>query len=281
MLFDEINPFLRYVRYMSLDKDSRFYPHVPYDSRFFYTAEGSAEIEISGTAYKMDRGCALFIPAGTEYLIKSPAQSVRYFAVNFDYTRSRSDISIPIPPEPASRFNKSRITERAVFSDLPLLNETVYARDMFRIEHRCAQAEHEYTRRLNFYDRVCSSIFSEILFEFARCIKVQEHTENADTIDRILDYIHRSYSKPITNESIGNIFSFHPNYISDMVKQSTGMPLHRYITHVRIINAIAMLDAGGASIADIAGKCGFQNIYYFSRYFKKTVGVSPSKYLRK
>ena len=32
------------------------------------------------------------------------------------------------------------------------------------------------------------------------------------------------------------------------------------------------------SVGEIAEKCGFQSIYYFSKYFKKRCGVSPGKF---
>ncbi|MBQ2704551.1 MAG: helix-turn-helix transcriptional regulator, partial [Clostridia bacterium] len=33
------------------------------------------------------------------------------------------------------------------------------------------------------------------------------------------------------------------------------------------------------SVSEIALKCGFDNVYYFSNMFKKMVGVSPTRYI--
>ena len=75
-------------------------------------------------------------------------------------------------------------------------------------------------------------------------------------------------------------FGFHKNYISTMIKEYTGMPLHRYLNRVRISHALDMLNDGDIPIGEIARLCGFCDIYYFSRYFKSAVGVSPSEYRR-
>ena len=75
-------------------------------------------------------------------------------------------------------------------------------------------------------------------------------------------------------------FGFHKNYISAMIKEYTGMPLHRYLNRVRISHALDMLNDGDIPIGEIARLCGFCDIYYFSRYFKSAVGVSPSEYRR-
>jgi AraC-like DNA-binding protein len=66
-----------------------------------------------------------------------------------------------------------------------------------------------------------------------------------------------------------------------MIKGYTGMPLHRYLNHVRVSHALDLLTDGDKPLAQIASDCGFCDIYYFSRYFKQSVGVSPAEYRRR
>ena len=63
-----------------------------------------------------------------------------------------------------------------------------------------------------------------------------------------------------------------------MLKQETGKTTLELI-HLHIIaEAKNMLVAGERSVADIAYQLGFENPPYFSRMFKKEVGVSPKEY---
>lgn len=96
--------------------------------------------------------------------------------------------------------------------------------------------------------------------------------------ERILDYVHLRYREPLTNASVGAEFGFHPNYVSERIRVYTGMPLHQYLLRVRLSHALELQEYGDHGIGEIAVSCGFCDIYYFSAYFKKVMGVSPSAY---
>ena len=53
-----------------------------------------------------------------------------------------------------------------------------------------------------------------------------------------------------------------------------------YIQNLRIRRAKEMLQSDYSSITDIAFALGYNNIYEFSKAFKKHTGVSPTKYLK-
>lgn len=70
-----------------------------------------------------------------------------------------------------------------------------------------------------------------------------------------------------------------PKYLSDLLKQETGKTaidlIHLYV----VSEAKNMLISGEESISEIAFKLGFENPPYFSRLFKKEVGISPKEFL--
>lgn len=69
-----------------------------------------------------------------------------------------------------------------------------------------------------------------------------------------------------------------PKYLSDLLKQETGKTALELI-HLHLISeAKNMLVAGDRSISEIAYQLGFENPPYFSRLFKKEVGMSPKEF---
>lgn len=98
-------------------------------------------------------------------------------------------------------------------------------------------------------------------------------------VDLILDYIRENYTRPITNKEVAEHFNFHPVYINRLIIKYTGTSLHRYLIDYRISMAINLLQNSGRSITEIAYKVGFKDVNYFSKYFKKTVGLSPRNYV--
>ncbi len=69
-----------------------------------------------------------------------------------------------------------------------------------------------------------------------------------------------------------------PKYMSDLLKHETGKTALELI-HLHVVSqAKNMLIADNKSIADIAHELGFENQPYFSRLFKKEVGMSPIEF---
>jgi AraC-like DNA-binding protein len=69
-----------------------------------------------------------------------------------------------------------------------------------------------------------------------------------------------------------------PRYLSDMLKAETGKTAIELI-HLHLIGeAKNLLKGADQTIAEIAYTLGFENLPYFSRLFKKEVGLSPQQY---
>lgn len=71
------------------------------------------------------------------------------------------------------------------------------------------------------------------------------------------------------------------NYLSRLVKQSTGRSVGAWIDIVRIQRAKQLLSSTTLSIIDIAASVGVEDQSYFSRLFKKETGLTPSGFRKK
>ncbi|MNG23858.1 HTH-type transcriptional activator RhaS [compost metagenome] len=58
-----------------------------------------------------------------------------------------------------------------------------------------------------------------------------------------------------------------------------GASVKEYINRMKINNAENILLSGEFSVKEAAYKCGFEDIYYFSKLFKKIKGFPPSRIL--
>jgi AraC-like DNA-binding protein len=69
-----------------------------------------------------------------------------------------------------------------------------------------------------------------------------------------------------------------PRYLTDLLKQETGKTALELIHLFLIGTAKNLLTEGGMNISEISYSLGFDNVTYFSRLFKKEVGISPNKF---
>jgi two-component system response regulator YesN len=56
------------------------------------------------------------------------------------------------------------------------------------------------------------------------------------------------------------------------------MSVGAYISDLRMKHARKLLSTTTYSITDTAKRCGFEDVYYFSNFFKKFHGSSPTEY---
>ena len=279
MQFDDIHPFVRYVHYLPLDKHACYHSTIPYDCRLFFCYDGEGAICVKDNLYEMQPGYVLIIPSGVNYHLRTPENSLTYIAVNFDYTQEHCDKSQPIPPAERSLYDPRKRLEEILFYDNLSFNDVIYLQQAKQLSGKLLSLEQEYSRKFLYYERLCSDILADILIQCARLLSSQKFRGSNETINRVLSYIQENYGQKITNEQIGEAFSLHPNYVNSMVKSFTGLSLHQYVMRVRISHAMELMQTEEYSIGEIATLCGFCDIYHFSKYFRKAVGVSPSKYL--
>lgn len=93
-----------------------------------------------------------------------------------------------------------------------------------------------------------------------------------------LDYIAKHYNTRITNDELASLTKLSTVYFRKLFSEVIGISPNAYIHELRISKAREMLKSDHGSITDIALSLGYNDIFDFSRDFKKHTGVSPSRY---
>lgn len=116
------------------------------------------------------------------------------------------------------------------------------------------------------------------------CCRILKDDEgDAVSNDRLMEeldlYIREHLTEPLTLKDLSRRFGLVAPYLSKLFKGYKGMSPTEYIRHLRMENAKTMLrDHPELLVKDIAAGVGYDNPLYFSRIFKKHVGVYPSEY---
>lgn len=74
---------------------------------------------------------------------------------------------------------------------------------------------------------------------------------------------------------------YSPAYLGSLFAQVTGVGLAEYIRGKRLDYACEQLCTGNKSISDIALGAGFSNVNYFTKVFRKNLGIPPAEYRKK
>lgn len=95
---------------------------------------------------------------------------------------------------------------------------------------------------------------------------------------RAKEYIKANYSNSITLEDVAREINISPQYLSKLFKEETGENFIDYLTSIRIKIAKSLLESDERSVKEISLSIGYSDPNYFSRIFKKIVGVTPTEY---
>ncbi len=278
MLFSQINPYIRYARYLKLNSLSHFNQVVALDARLFYVISGQSTIVANSVRYEMNKHSLMIINSGIPYHIEAPASSVEYIQINFDFTQNAAAFSQPIIPIPKKQFNKSMLPDAAVFEDCDELSGLLYINKIDMIQSKLTDIVNEYTQKLLYYKQKIGHILADCISDCLRHTELGGVSSKSMRQKDILSYIHTNYNQKLTNESVGKLLGYHPNYVSLIIKQTTGLPLHKYIIRIRLEKAADLLVNSDLSVTEIAAVCGFYDSACFSGHFKRHFGTSPSKY---
>lgn len=148
---------------------------------------------------------------------------------------------------------------------------------------------------LNRADKVCSTFekgyklaIKSFLFEFFYVIwrnsentVVEKSNKHLDKIKEVLKYIETHYHDPITIEEIACVCGYSPSHFMRFFKNALGTSFIDYLNDYRLSMASRMLMSSDDNILNIATDCGYENLSYFNRIFKRRYGMPPSHYRSK
>ena len=98
------------------------------------------------------------------------------------------------------------------------------------------------------------------------------------TVDRAKEYINENYDKELSLDDVSRAVDISPYYFSKVFKDETGENFIEYLTTIRIEKAKELLRGSNLSMKEICSAVGYSDPNYFSRTFKKNVGVTPTEY---
>ena len=112
--------------------------------------------------------------------------------------------------------------------------------------------------------------------------RLNSETDENPVVFQIKEYLHQNYAVPsLSVPDISEHVHLSPTYVCTLFKNETGQTLNQYLTDYRIKMSKQFLSDPLYKITDISAKVGYSDGNYYSKAFRKIVGLSPSEYREK
>ena len=94
------------------------------------------------------------------------------------------------------------------------------------------------------------------------------------------DYLETHYSEEISLENIAEQVNISPQYFSKLIKKNTGFNFIDWLSMLRVKKAKELLSNSNYTVKEVCFMVGYKDPNYFSRIFKKRIGITPSEFIK-
>lgn len=263
--FEEYNISSPYARQLATN-------HWHMETEIIYVIKGTLNITINGKSFQGEKGSVFVINSSEMHEISGVTAPLKYYAFVFD-------------------FNMLSFKTRDI-SELNFIEPIINGKIQF---HACIEPSQNTIKLLQYIHTINQKSlkaytlstkaallqFFSILIEekqYSLCEKVSQHTEKDLLLKEIVQYINDNYSNELSLMQISKHFNMSHKYFCRFFKNNFNKTFITYLNDVRMEKAINLLENKNLSITEVALSCGFCNMSYFARTFKKTVGCTPREY---
>lgn len=106
-------------------------------------------------------------------------------------------------------------------------------------------------------------------------------TQSTATMLLVKRAIDEGFASPeLSAQTLAQQFGYHRKYICSAFKKNFKVGIQDYLTQLRINRACLLMGQGYSCVKDIAYLCGYMDPLYFSKVFRKKMGLSPMEYMQ-
>ncbi len=234
--------------------------YTPSYNKFYYIMEGEGWLQIGEEIFYPKPGQLFMMPAGIK-------QSYSYVNENV-FTKYWCHFNAFIGD--ANLFDIIKIPYFIDGSDSRYLNERFSA----LVEH---YGRDDLTASIRM-----KSVLLDILAYYIESMAEDDiymvATTSVEKLSHVIEYIDSHLSDNLSVEDLANRVHFHPNYFSRLFHNQIGCSPIQYISKRRLDKAKALLSSTAMTVTEIAESTGFKDVFYFSKTFKSSTGLSPTEY---
>jgi len=252
-----------------LPTDVGWFPHARYhfcerpagtaEHILIFCAAGEGWYTVDGVTHSLYANETLFIPRGVPHAYGASQDAP--WSIHWAHFRGND-----------GRFYLSQVPEGH-----KLLLERACRDRVEQLFERCHNLLHDgfLVSRLVHVTQIMHHLLGELFYNNPAFSPAQR-TNRFHSIEPALSYLRQNTDKQVPLAQMAEQSGLSIPHFSRLFKQQTGYSPKDYFIHLKVQRAISLLLLSKMTIREVAIMVGYDDPYYFSRLFKKVVGVSPN-----
>ena len=122
------------------------------------------------------------------------------------------------------------------------------------------------------------SLQEEMIRDYCQTVKRHSLSSYSYYVGQAITLIQYDLTADLRLKTIAQKLNVNSSYLSGLFHREVGCTLTEYINTQRIQRSIHLLRLTAKPIQEVAAECGFQDVNYFIKLFKKQTGLTPKRY---
>lgn len=227
------------------------------DYYFLYLKKGILDITINNTSQAIGAGTLVIMPPNSPYEYRHfEERELMYYWVHFTGS-AVTDI-----------FRSVNVERLPIVLSIPQASTAV--------DYQMSKMFDVYIKKGDYRDNELSHCLDAMLIELAKKSGTSAQTQGR--LSKSIKFINNNYTTEISVPKLAEMEALSVSRYIALFNEVMHTSPYQYIIELRLSAACEMLANSNLSITGISELLGFQSIFFFSKLFKKHIGVSPMQY---
>jgi AraC family transcriptional regulator, arabinose operon regulatory protein len=229
-----------------------------------YCMDGQGEIHLNDTVHMIETDHFFIIPACMPHFYRSDSQNPwSIYWIHFAGSKSGHFSRFACQSRPVERSKTSRLNDRIeLFSEIFCNLDRGFGIEILEYVNQC---------------------LPHLLASFTHLsqFRLIKEPGEKDPVTQSINFMLEQLTKKLKLDEIATETGLSVSHYSRLFQNRTGHSPIDYFIQLKIQRACRLIDNPGWMIADVAREMGFDDQFYFSRVFRKVMGMSPLEYRKR
>lgn len=293
--FNEMNLYVRYVQRVEGIEKVYYLPwRILYDNFLIFMDSGSISLWFENKEIVLNENELYIIPPFLKNkLVVKDGEHCWYYGVHFDFLYDDSesfneDVYIPenlgyvkeelseMPIDESLAHRNVYYPSSIQFPEKILMHENARFRELF------AKLLGQFQNQSFGHEVIIKSTFYEMMYMIIREIRNTTREEGIDEFEAVYRYLQNlndDYDDHTDVAQMALEYGMSPKKFRSVFKKAMQKTPKAYIIERKMQKAKELLETGRYNVGEVAYMLGYDDVFYFSKLFKRKVGISPKNYI--